>query len=234
MEKAMKAADVMTLGAATARPDSTVAEAAQLMLHYRVSGLPVVDGDGRLVGMVTERDFLRRAELGTERKRPRWAELVFGKEQLAEDYIRSHGRKVEEVMSTDPVSVDHDTPLEEVVDLMERRGFKRLPVLRDGKVAGIVGRANLLRAVARMPAALPADAVDDRVIRDRIVEEIEKQPWAPQDVIDVSVRDGRVRLRGTVTDERVRTALRVLAENVPGVREVSDEIGILPEIPYWA
>jgi signal-transduction protein with cAMP-binding, CBS, and nucleotidyltransferase domain len=137
-------------------------------------------------------------------------------------------------MSTDVVTVDEDTPLSDVIDLMERRDFKRVPVMRDGKVAGIISRANLLRAVARIPNALPAQAVDDRVIRDRIVEGLEAQPWAPQGAIDVWVRNGVVELRGTVTDERVRRAIGVVAENVPGVRSINDEIQVLEHVPGWA
>lgn len=229
----MKAADVMTLGAATVRPETPVSEAAQLMLQFRISGLPVVDDEGRLVGLVTERDFLRRAELGTERRRPRWAELIFGDGQLAEEYTRSHARKVEEVMTTDVVSVNDDTPLPEVVDIMERQGFKRLPVLRDGKVVGIISRANMLRAVALRPDDVPADAIDDRVIRDRIAEELGKQTWAPRGAVDFWVRRGVVELRGTVSDERVRRAIKVAAENVPGVRKVNDEIQVIDVAAGW-
>jgi CBS domain-containing protein len=229
----MKAADVMTLGAATVRPGDSVARAAQMMLQYGVSGLPVVDDDGRIVGMITERDFLRRAELGTERKRPRWAEFLFGTAELADDYVRSHARTVEEVMTRDVVTVEADTPLSKVVDIMERRDFKRLPVLRDGRLAGIISRANLLRAVARRPDEIPAAQVDDRVIRDRIIEEIEKQPWAPQGALDVNVRNGVVELRGTLADESVRRAVRVAAENVPGVQEVKDDIQIIQDLPGW-
>lgn len=229
----MKAADVMTLGAATVRPYTPVSEAAQLMLQFRISGLPVVDDDGRLVGIVTERDFLRRAELGTDHKRPRWAEMLFGVGQLADEYAHAHARKVEEVMTTDVVTVDDEAPLTKVVDLMERRNFKRLPVIRDGKVIGIISRANLLRAVARTPDAA-AEGIDDRVIRDRIVEELAKQSWAPQGAIDVWVRGGIVELRGVVGDARVKKAIRVAAENAPGVRDINDEIQVLDNLPGWA
>jgi CBS domain-containing protein len=229
----MKAADIMTLGAATVQPGDTVADAARKMLQYAVSGLPVVDGDGRLVGIVTERDFLRRTELGTERTRPRWAEFLFGTAELADDYVRSHARKVEEVMTHDVVTVEDDTPLSEVVNLMERRDFKRLPVVRDGKVIGILSRANLLRAVARVPDEAAAEAVDDRVIRDRIIDEIDKQPWAPQGALDISVRQGVVTLRGALGDESVRRAVRVAAENAPGVREVNDQILVIQDVPGW-
>ena len=117
------------------------------MLQYRISGLPVVDKEGELVGIVTEGDFLRRGELGTQRRRPKWIELIVGPGRLAEEYARTSGRKINEVMTTEPYTVFEDDPLEKVVDLMERRHVKRLPVTRDGRVVGIVSRANLMHAL---------------------------------------------------------------------------------------
>ena len=229
----MKAADVMTVGAATVQPDTPVSEAAEIMLQYRISGLPVVDTGGKLVGIVTESDFIRRAEVGTQRRHSRWASLLLDPGARADDYIRAHARKVSEVMTSDVATVDAETPLSDVVDLMEDRGFKRVPVLRDGRVVGIISRANLLRALVQpSDPALPG-AISDAVIRDRIIGEIEKQDWAPQNAISVSVRNGGVSLKGTVLDERIRTGLSVIAEGVPGVQSVKNEIEVATPVPGW-
>jgi CBS domain-containing protein len=217
----MHAADIMTRKVLTVAPEATIDAAMRSMLDNAISGLPVVDAGGRLVGMVTEGDFLRRAELGTERRRPRWLEILLGPGRIADEYAHSRGRKVAEVMTREVTSVAEDTPAAEVVRLMERRRIKRVPVLRDGALVGIVTRANLLRALASIAAAAPA-AAGDRAIRERLLAELERQSWTPQSSIDVTVRNGVVQLWGIILDEAQRRALRVAAENVPGVTAVED------------
>ena len=145
----MQVRDVMTRNVISIAANETVLKAARVMLQNEISGLPVVDAVGNLVGILTEGDFLHRRELGTQRQRPKWLEFVVGPGRLASDYVRASGRKIEEVMTCDPLTVTEDEPLETVVDLMERRHVKRLPVLRDGKMVGIVSRANLMHAVVK-------------------------------------------------------------------------------------
>src|SRR3974390_290875 len=149
-EEAMQVRDVMTANVISVPAQATILDAARTMLRNRVSGLPVVDAEGQLVGMVTEGDFLRRSEIGTERRRPKWLEFVLGPGRMAEDYVRAAGRKVNDVMTRDPVTVSEDDSLGTVVELMERRGVKRFPVLRDGKMVGIVSRANLMGALVNL------------------------------------------------------------------------------------
>ncbi len=144
----MQAKDVMTSPVVSVEPDATILQAIRTMLQRRISGLPVIDKDGHLIGIVTEGDFLRRVETGTERRRPRWLEFLIGPGRLADEYTRSHGRKVNEVMTPDPTTVTEDAPLDEIVKLMERRQFKRIPVVRGEQVVGIVTRANLVHAIA--------------------------------------------------------------------------------------
>jgi CBS domain-containing protein len=199
-----------------------VTRAVRLMLQNKISGLPVVDAKGQLVGMVTEGDFLRRGELGTRRQRARWLEFLLGTGRLADEYVQSSGRKVSQVMTPDPKTITPQTPLEEVVRLMEHHRIKRLPVVHDGKVVGIVSRANLLRALASVAREVKPVAGDDATIREQIIAECAKQPWAPH--INVVVRDGAVSLSGVITDDRARQALIVAAENVPGVKAVHDQL----------
>jgi CBS domain-containing protein len=216
----MQVRDVMTANVISVAAQATILEAARTMLRSRVSGLPVVDAKGQLVGMVTEGDFLRRSEIGTERRRPRWLEFVLGPGRMAEDYVRAAGRKVEDVMTRDPVTVREDDDLETVVELMERRRVKRFPVLRDGKIVGIVSRANLMRALAAIGRTVPAPAMTDAAIRKQLLVEFEKQPWVPVALIDATVKDGVVELWGTILEGSQGEAIRVLAENVPGVKKV--------------
>ena len=220
----MKASDVMTSPVISIGPETPVLQAVSIMLQRRISGLPVIDKDRHLVGMVTEGDFLRRAETGTARRRPRWLEFLVGPGRLADEYTRSHARKVGEIMTTLPLTVTEDTPLEEVVTVMEKRQVKRLPVVRGEEVVGIISRANLVHALARVARDVEPVAAGDHAIRDRLVAELAKQPWAPVALIDVIVKDGIVELWGTITDERTRQAIVVAAENVPGVTCVNDHL----------
>lgn len=220
----MRAADVMAQPVLTVRPETTVAAAARLMLERGISGLPVVNERGRVIGMVTEGDLLRRAETGTERRRGRWVELLLGPGRLAAEYAQAHGRKVAEVMTRDVVAVAPDTPLDEVVALMERRRVKRLPVLEGEKLVGILSRANLLRALASLAGGAAPAAAGDAEIRAALLAEFDRQHWAPRATVDVVVHDGVVDLWGSILDEREREALRVCAENVPGVKEVRDHL----------
>lgn len=220
----MKAQDLMSRDVVTVQPDDTIIHAARLMLQKRISGLPVVDAAGALAGIVTEGDFLRRAETGTVRRRPRWLEFILGPGRLAGEYAHAAGRYVKEVMTSDVHTVTEATPLEEIISLMERNRIKRVPVVRGQKVVGIVTRQNLLRAVADVAvAARPAAPTDDEAIRERLVNEVRQQPWAPL-IFDPVVANGNVKLVGTVFDDRQREALRIIAENVPGVKSIEDEL----------
>jgi len=218
----MQVHDVMTGNVISITADATILQAARTMLQNRISGLPVVDAQGNLVGMVTEGDFLRRGELGTERRRPKWLEFLLGPGRLASEYVHASGRKVEEVMSRDPVSAAEDDSLQTVVELMERRRIKRLPIMRNGKIVGIVGRADLMHALVSLARDTPAPAGGDKTIRERIMAAFGRQPWAPQ--VNVVVKNGVADLWGTITDERERQACVVTAENTAGVKQVRDHL----------
>jgi CBS domain-containing protein len=220
----MRVEDIMTQYVISVAPDDTIETAVQRLLDERVSGLPVIDKSGRLIGMVTEGDFLRRAETQTERRRPRWLEMLLGPGKLAADYVQSHARKVSEIMTPEPVSVREDTALEEAVRMMEKRQIKRLPVVRGDKVVGILSRRNLVHALAALsPASCPV-GVGDKNIRDSVLRTIESAKWAPAASVNVTVRDGVVELWGTVMDDRERQALIVAVENIPGVKAVRNHI----------
>jgi len=220
----MNAADVMTREILSVRPNATIAEAIRTMLDNRISGLPVIDETGRLVGILTEGDLLRRGETGTERHRPRWLEILMGPGRLAEEYVRTHARRIAEVMTREPVTVTPDTPLKEIVELMERHRIKRVPVLDGDEPVGILSRADLLRGLAGALEATPAAATSDEEIRERILAELAKAAWVPRDGISITVENGIVDLNGVILDEKEREAVRVAAENVPGVKAVEDHL----------
>ena len=219
----MRAHQIMTRSVITIAPDASILEAAKTMLQHHVSGLPVVDAAGRLVGIVSEGDFIRRGEIGTQRKRGRWLTFLLGAGATAADYVHEHGRKVSDVMTSDPVSGTEDATLEEIVNAMETNGVKRLPVMKDGKLAGIVSRANLLQAVAGLSRDIPDPTADDDHIRSRVIAAIEKNDWSPFG-LNVIVRDGIVHLSGVITDENSRQAAVVAAENISGVKKVHDHL----------
>ncbi|MBI4275502.1 MAG: CBS domain-containing protein, partial [Rhizobiales bacterium] len=185
----MKAKDVMTPRVITIEPDATILQAVRLLLQNRISGLPVVDAKGALVGIVSEGDLLRRVETKTERRRPRWLEFLTGTAKLAEEYVHAHGRKVEEVMTRKPATANEDTPLEDIVQLMEKLRIKRLPVMRGKQLVGIISRANLLHALASVAKQARATAAADETIRNQLLAELGKQPWAPIGLINIVVRD---------------------------------------------
>ncbi|HLZ01187.1 MAG TPA: CBS domain-containing protein [Bradyrhizobium sp.] len=219
----MRAHQIMTKPVITVRPDVTIADAANLMLRRHISGLPVVDASGKLVGIVSEGDFIRRSEIGTERRRGALLRFILGAGKSASDFVHEHGCKVSEIMTPSPVTVTEDAHLADIVDIMEKRNVKRLPVLRNDKIVGIVTRANLLQAVASMARHIPDPTADDDHIRNRIINALEKVEWGPIG-LNVIVRDGIVHLSGVITDERSREAAIVAAENVDGVRKVHDHL----------
>lgn len=220
----MKVRDVMTKPVVSVDSEAPISLAIRLMLQKKISGLPVVDAAGNLVGVVTEGDFLRRAETGTQFAPPRWLEFLMGPGPLARDYVKAHGRKVSEVMTRDAKTVDEDTQLNDVVALMERNHIKRVPVLRGKKLVGIVSRANLLRALVSYlhPASAPGSG--DVAIREAILRTLNSERWAPVATVDAIVRQGVVTLSGFVLDEEQRAAIKVLVENIPGVKAVRDDL----------
>jgi CBS domain-containing protein len=218
----MKVKDVMTSKVICIGADEPVLKAARLMLQNRISGLPVLDKESELIGIVTEGDFLRRGELGTQRQRPKWLEFVLGPGKLAAEYTHTSGRKVEEIMTPDPWTIAEGDSLETVVETMERRHIKRLPVTRGGRMVGIVSRANLMHALASLTRDRAVPDGGDVAIRNNVLTAIAKLNWAPH--VNVIVKDGVAELHGIVTDDRERQGLIVAAENVAGVKQVHDHL----------
>lgn len=234
----MKAQDIMSTRVITVRRDSELRDAIAAMLEHGISGMPVVDENGMPVGMLTEGDLLRRTELGTQRRRPRWLEFLIGPGKLAAEYTHAHGRSVADAMSASLHYATPDMPLSQVVEMMERHRIKRVPVLDNGRLVGIITRANLLRALALAAPALPAASPSDAQIRQQLETELAASAWAPRSMLNVVVQNREVHLYGTILDGREREALCVAARNIPGVAAVHDHLvwceptsGMVVEMP---
>lgn len=219
----MRVDQIMTRKVTTVKADTPILEAANLMLQQHMSGLPVVGDTGKLVGVVSEGDFIRRSEIGTQKKRGRWLKILVGPALSASEFVQEQGRKVGEIMTQDICTATEDMQLEDVVQLMERENVKRLPVMRGDALVGIVTRSDLLRAVASLARDVPAPTADDDQIREHVIASIEKNEWRPAQ-LNVTVRDGIVHLSGIIIDERFRQAAIVAAENVAGVKLVHDHL----------
>jgi CBS domain-containing protein len=225
----MKASDVMVTDVITVKPDSDVAEVAALLLTNRISAAPVVDDAGTLVGMISEGDLLRRDESGTGHERPWWLRLLMGREILAAEFLREHSRRVGDLMTREVVSAPPDVSVAEIATLLERHRIKRVPIVRDGKIVGIVSRANLIQALATLRKnALEARPVADAELREKLVSRLKSEPWVRPNLVNVTVSDGTVDLWGVVDTSAEKQALRVAAEIMPGVKAVNDNVFVRP------
>ena len=221
----MKARDIMSTKVVTVSPSTSVRDVAGLMIEKHVSGLPVINDNGTLVGMVSEGDLLRRPEIGTEKHRRRWVSFFSGVDSQAREFTKSHALRASDVMTKQVIHVSEETPLGDVVALMEKHNIKRLPVLSDGELVGIVSRADLLRALAaRQAEPLPPPAESDATIRAAMNDVLKNEEWAMSAMVNVIVSEGVVHLWGVIDSKDQRQALRVAAENIPGVTAVEEHL----------
>ena len=219
----MKARDVMVSPVVTVNPDATVRDVAKLLMKHRISALPVVDGAGKLAGIVSEGDLMHRAEIGTERRHSWWHRLLVEDQAFAAEYIKTHASKVKDVMTRQVISAAPDTPLDEIARLLEKHSIKRVPIVQDGKVVGIVSRANLVQALASSGGDLEV-RLSDVEIRTQLLGHLKEQNWAHPGMLNVTVNNGVVDLWGISNSETEKKAIHVAAEAVAGVRGVNDHV----------
>lgn len=219
----MKAQDVMVAPVITVKPESSVKEVASTLVDKRISAVPVVDDAGKLLGIISEGDLMHRRETGTERRYHWWVHLLAGDASLPRDYIKAHGRKAADVMTQNVITATPETALDEIAILLESNSIKRVPIVRNGQLVGIVSRANLVQALATIPKG-PEIALSDAQIRDKLLAHLKEQPWAHTHLLNVTVTDGVVSLWGIAGLELERKAIRVAAEAMPGVRAVNDHL----------
>lgn len=221
----MLARDIMTTNVLTFRADTPVADIAASLAAWRVSGAPVVDADNHVVGMISEGDLLRRTELGTEKQRSSWLTFFTDDTTLAKEFEKAHGRHAANIMSRPAFSVTEEATLDQIADLLEKRRIKRLPVVRDGKLVGIITRGDIVRIMARARAGEgePPHRSDADLHAD-IDDRLRAQRWLPAALINVTVHDGHVEIWGRLGTEDQRRALTVLIEEIAGVRGVSNHV----------
>lgn len=221
----MRARDIMSSKVLTVSPDTTVRDVAALMIEKHISGVPVMDESGSLVGVISEGDLLRRPELGTDRHRRRWLSFFTNIEEQAREFTKSHALRAGDVMTKKIVHIAEETSLGEIVATMEKHRIKRLPVLTDGRLVGIVSRVDMLRALAaRQAEPVPPPPESDAAIRATMNDVLKNEEWAMSAIVNVIVSDGVVHLWGVIDSEEQRQALRVAAEGIPGVKTVEEHL----------
>ena len=224
----MQARDVMVSPVITASKTATVREIAKLLLEKRISAVPVVDDAGKLVGILTESDLMRRVEAGTEHPYSWWVHFLAGDATVAADYVKSHAAKIEDVMTSNVVTAAPETPLHEIATLLEEHQIRRVPIVDNaGDLIGIVSRANLIQIVASARPKLEV-TLSDSMIRQKLLSELKKQSWAHTHNLDVTVTNGVVDLWGYAQSDDERRAIRVAAEDIPGVVVVNDHLADSP------
>jgi CBS domain-containing protein len=224
----MIARDVMTLAVFTVKPTTSVKDVARLFMEQRISAVPVVDDQGKIVGIVSEGDLVHRSEISTERRHPWWLDLMAGDEFLtAEEYIKAHAKRVADIMTRNVITAKPDTPLHEIAETLEKYGIKRLPIVRDGKLVGIVSRANLVQAIATSGSKLDVP-LSDTTVREKLLADLNEQKWGHTALLNVTVNGGVVDLWGFIESDTERKAIRVAAEATPGVRAVNDHMTARP------
>jgi CBS-domain-containing membrane protein len=227
----MLAKEIMTSKVISVTPETTVKEIARLLLSHRISAVPVVEAEDRIVGIVGEADLMHRVEMGTERHQAWWSRLLADPQDLAAEYAKSHGVRAADIMSRSVVSVSPETPIGEVAELLERRSLKWIPVVEGQKLVGVISRTDLLRGMAIDQARPETAALDDAAIRERLVQVMQAEGWAAGSYIHVFVENGVVQLWGPVNSDEEDRAVRIAASRVPGVRWVEDH---LAKVPVWA
>jgi CBS domain-containing protein len=227
----MKAIDIMTHDVITVSPETSVYEAAELLITRRISALPVLNADGRLAGIISESDLARRAELRSEKRSSWWRALFKSDLRQASAFLRSHGRQVSDVMSKNVITASARTSMRELADLMERHAIKRLPVMEGHRLVGIVSRRDMLRALLAIdPSEQLIGDADDKEIRERLLAEFKARHWAGSIVSNVIVDTGVVHLWGEAGTSREIDACRALAETIGGVRKVSSHMVVVKTV----
>ena len=226
----MKALDIMTRDVVTVAPDKPIHEIATLMVAKNVSGIPVVGDGGKLLGMISQSDLLHRAEVGTERKRKWWFRMFADSDALARDFVKAHGHTANDVMTRYIVSVREDADLRDVADILDKHKIKRVPVVNEGRLVGIVTRGDLVRALTLSQFAKSDKKIDNAALHRALQDRIQTQPWINKTYINLTVNDGVVELWGFVDSNEQHRALRLLVEETEGVTKVEDKIKV--GVPY--
>jgi len=226
----MNAQDAMTTDVITVGPEATIREIAALLVHHRISAVPVVSDDNRVIGIVSQTDLGHRSEAGTEKRRKWWLDVFADADTKAREYIKSHGLKAQDVMTRFIVSVSKTANLSEVAEVLDTHRIRQVPVMDDGKVVGMISRADLVRKLAEVSIAAPTTRPQNGALQKAIWDQVKAQPWLKSAYVNLAVKDGVVELWGAVDSNEQRRALRILVEGVNGVQMVEDNVGLFPKV----
>ncbi len=222
----MKASDIMTSNVVTVGPQASVSEIAEMMTKHRISGIPVVDADGRLVGILSESDLLHRMETGTERRRKWWLGMFQDASSMAREFTKSHGLKAADLMTANVTTVSGDAALGDVAELLDSKNLKRVPVVVDGKLAGIITRGDMVKALAQAGGMAKSAGGDDITVSREVTRRISDVKWLHDAYVSVLVVDGTAELSGMVPTAEQKKALLVLVEETPGVKDIEDRLRV--------
>lgn len=221
----MFAKDIMTTQVVSVDPDKPISEIAKLLIERRISAVPVVDKDNKLLGMVSEGDLVHRVRGDHELPRSWWLSLVGDPNDVPQEYIRSHGKAAKDVMTKDVVTATEQDSISEISELLETKKIKRVPIIKNDELVGIVSRANIIQAlVAQDEKNMPKVVTSDQEIREILLKELGNHAWVSNATFNVVVGDGIVRYWGFVVSEDARKALLLAANNVPGVKGIEDNL----------
>ena len=221
----MKAHEMMTKDVITVSPDATVRDIAALLVRHRISGLPVTTADRRVVGMVSQSDLLHKAEIGSEQKRKWWLATFGDPDGMAREYVKAHGQKAADIMSRFIVSVADNAEFADVANTLSTHRVKRVPVIHDGKLVGIITRTDVVRALAKLEAIGPSRP-GDVALQKAVLDKMRAQTWLDTAYVNAEMTNGVVRLTGFIASDDQRRALRVLAEEVCGAGKVQDDMTV--------
>lgn len=224
----MQARDAMTKDVVTVTPETTVADIAALLVRHRISAVPVFSSEGHVVGIVSQTDLGHRSETETEKKRKWWLEAFADPDSKAREYIKSHGLRATDVMTRFVVSVSSRASLAEVAEILDTHRIRQVPVMDDGRLVGMISRADLVRKLAEVKISAPAARPENGALQKAIWDRVKAEGWLKSSYVNVTVSDGVVELWGAVDSNEQRRALLVLVEGVSGVRKVVDRLGVLP------
>jgi CBS domain-containing protein len=226
----MNAQDAMTTDVITVGPEAPIREIAALLVHHRISAVPVVSDDNRVIGIVSQTDLGHRSETGTEKRRKWWLDVFADADTKAREYIKSHGLKAQDVMTRFIVSVSKTANLSEVAEVLDTHRIRQVPVMDDGKLVGMISRADLVRKLAEVSIAAPTTRPQNGALQKAIWDQVKAQPWLKSAYVNLAVKDGVVELWGAVDSNEQRRALRILVEGVNGVQKVEDNVGLFPKV----
>lgn len=226
----MRVRDAMSKSVTSVGVETTVGEIAALLVRHRISAVPVVAMDGRVIGIVSQTDLGHRSETETEKKRKWWLDFFSDADALAREFVKSHGRLAADIMTRHIVSTSQDASLAEVADILDKHGIRQVPVIDNGQLVGMISRSDLVRALAQAQAPAASERPDNSTLQKAIWDRIKAEAWLHAALVNLVVKDGVVDLYGAVDSEDQRRALRVLIEGVQGVRKVEDNVRILPKV----